>query len=565
MGFSSAEAHNHYDKSLLALDEIRTSKPSVFLEKLYKLESKKYIEGDALYLNYLYGYASALKGDFNNATALYQKVINSKGDSHLTLKASVSLANLYAITANYTSSLSLLTEVLPMIEKEPDLQSKFHALLGGAIIYNEVGQFELANSLIIKAEGLGLKKVGSREYCLKKAIEVQSLSKLSKGLGNLNEIEQYIERCDKKGEAIYANIIRFYYTNELIKNSELESAKSILTSNIDNVKETNYASLITVFYSQLAEINKIQNQNIKSKEYATKAIESQAIDTSSEEWILNSYKLLYEINKEQGLMNEALYFLEKHSHAERAYTNKVTAKQLAFQLVSHATEEKNRQIELLNKRNKLLNLEQDLAKQSENNNKLMILLLITILASLAFWAYRVKRNQIEFKRRSETDALTGVSSRHHFYSACRQVLKDAEKREIEVSLILFDMDRFKTVNDKYGHLVGDWVLQKAIEVCRPCWRQNDIAGRLGGEEFALMLPTCDLDKAVEIAENCRKAIEKVDTIESGHKFHISASFGVTTSKISGYGFSKLIGDSDKIMYQAKAAGKNQVLRVAKKS
>ena len=123
---------------------------------------------------------------------------------------------------------------------------------------------------------------------------------------------------------------------------------------------------------------------------------------------------------------------------------------------------------------------------------------------------------------------------------------------------MFDLDHFKKINDSFGHGCGDWALKETIKVCKSIGRQNDIFARLGGEEFCLVLPSCNIDAAMLRAEDCRAAIEAIITEESTHDFTITASFGVTDVKRSGFNLDKLLADADMAAYESKNAGRNRV-------
>jgi diguanylate cyclase (GGDEF)-like protein len=123
---------------------------------------------------------------------------------------------------------------------------------------------------------------------------------------------------------------------------------------------------------------------------------------------------------------------------------------------------------------------------------------------------------------------------------------------------MFDLDHFKKVNDIFGHACGDWALKETIKACKGIGRQNDIFARLGGEEFCLVLPSCNIDAAMLRAEACRAAIEAIITEESGHDFSITASFGVTDVKRSGFTLDKLLADADMAAYTSKNAGRNRI-------
>lgn len=98
-----------------------------------------------------------------------------------------------------------------------------------------------------------------------------------------------------------------------------------------------------------------------------------------------------------------------------------------------------------------------------------------------------------------------------------------------MAFIIFDLDFFKQVNDNHGHIVGDWVLTNAVQAVKPLLRATDKFGRMGGEEFAIMLAGCDAQQAMAVAEDCRQAIEAMDCSPSGAAFNVTASFGVADS------------------------------------
>ncbi len=539
---------------LKAADKIKTSQPSEFLDQMDSLEKNKqdFSEKERDYFNYLLVWSLILKGHSENAIETFKVVIQESNYPEVKYKAGMSLANMYAAKGSHLDAitqLNLSLELESMLENQEE-RNRGYVIAG--IIYNLIGDNQSAKEYGLKIQN---NTTDPRTYCFAENILVEAEFKI----GNLNvadeRVKNSIKVCSSINEVIPKNVMLSFIATQYVNFGESKKAVNLLLENLQEVESTEYQYLIGTYYSRLAEgyweLEELEN----AEKFAKKAINLQV---EQSEWAVSSYNVLYKIFREKKLYDQSLFYHEKFYKLSASLADTEQSKRMAHELVKQQTNEKQREIELLNKQNEVLKLEQDLSKEEASNNRLMVILLIFILTSLAFWTYRVKRNQIKLKRQSETDLLTGVSSRQHFYFMCRKTLEHAKKTNQEVTFVLFDMDGFKSVNDNYGHLVGDWVLKKAVSVCIPCWRQNDIAGRLGGEEFALMLPTCNMEKAKEIAEKCRKAIEAVDTSDSGHKFPLSASFGITTTRLSGYELSKVIGDADKTMYQAKAAGKNQV-------
>jgi two-component system cell cycle response regulator len=122
-----------------------------------------------------------------------------------------------------------------------------------------------------------------------------------------------------------------------------------------------------------------------------------------------------------------------------------------------------------------------------------------------------------------------------------------------------DVDHFKAINDEYGHLCGDLVLQKLAEVIRANLRHADFCGRLGGEEFAVILPETDEAGAVEFAERLRNAIATTSvTLPARGALHFTASIGATTFDAGDGSVAAIVDRADRAMYQAKRAGRNRV-------
>nr|WP_282446605.1 GGDEF domain-containing protein [Shewanella sp. 1CM18E] len=172
--------------------------------------------------------------------------------------------------------------------------------------------------------------------------------------------------------------------------------------------------------------------------------------------------------------------------------------------------------------------------------------------------YKSRTTQKRLKLLAEYDALTKVHNRGHFTQQALNAIDYCSKNQQAASCILFDLDKFKSINDTYGHATGDWVLKQVAQVCQAHSRKSDLFARLGGEEFCIFLPSCDVNTAAQLAEEYRKLIAAIDSNGSGFEFAISASFGVTDFSLSGTNLDKMIADSDHAMYVSKKTGRNRV-------
>ena len=167
--------------------------------------------------------------------------------------------------------------------------------------------------------------------------------------------------------------------------------------------------------------------------------------------------------------------------------------------------------------------------------------------------------EAELKRQAHIDHLTGVSNRGYFMVQAEQELSRAQRYDNPLSLFMLDIDFFKKVNDSHGHKVGDLVLIKLADICRQTLREMDIIGRVGGEEFVILLPETDLIEATKVAERLREFIEKSKVpLESGLPLHFTVSIGVTSMVSKEENLDELLNLADKALYEAKAKGRNQV-------
>ncbi len=158
-----------------------------------------------------------------------------------------------------------------------------------------------------------------------------------------------------------------------------------------------------------------------------------------------------------------------------------------------------------------------------------------------------------------TDELTGLINRRHFMERAAQEIQRARRYQRSLSVLMMDLDRFKLINDRYGHAVGDQVLAATGEVIRKTLRSTDIAGRYGGEELCFLLPDTDTQGAVLLAERIRRALAAHSfSTADGVTFQVTCSIGVTTLGSDVTDHLSIISQADLAMYQAKAAGRNRV-------
>ena len=184
-----------------------------------------------------------------------------------------------------------------------------------------------------------------------------------------------------------------------------------------------------------------------------------------------------------------------------------------------------------------------------------------VLISLAL-ADRMKITQekkLIAEKEAKTDVLTGLSNRRYYYKIGTKEYQRLKRNERNASVIVFDIDNFKTINDSYGHAIGDLVLKNISRIIKETIREYDYAFRMGGDEFLLLLPETEVVEAYNLAERIRKEIKGLDLIVDQHILSISASFGISDYNKTDITIETIAKRADTALYQAKRAGKDRVV------
>jgi diguanylate cyclase (GGDEF)-like protein len=163
----------------------------------------------------------------------------------------------------------------------------------------------------------------------------------------------------------------------------------------------------------------------------------------------------------------------------------------------------------------------------------------------------------QFKKESITDYLTGLYNRRLLNERLKEIINSSQRNLTPISLIMVDIDHFKVINDNYGHDAGDLILKSISHVLIDSVRASDIAARVGGEEFCLILPNTDIDGAMLLSKRMCKKIEDIETEYKHEKLKVTASFGVSEVDIN-KSVDEALKNTDIALYESKLNGRNRV-------
>lgn len=165
-----------------------------------------------------------------------------------------------------------------------------------------------------------------------------------------------------------------------------------------------------------------------------------------------------------------------------------------------------------------------------------------------------------YRRLASTDSLTGAVNRRKFSKLAEHEMGRVQRYQRPLALLMLDIDYFKRVNDSYGHTAGDKVLQVFYQTCADTARKTDIVARLGGEEFAVLMPETEQDAAVLVAERIRENVESLCVNAEGYEIYVTVSIGVASWQQGEFKqLNQMLSAADEALYMAKAQGRNQVV------
>lgn len=196
--------------------------------------------------------------------------------------------------------------------------------------------------------------------------------------------------------------------------------------------------------------------------------------------------------------------------------------------------------------------------RSTNGDITHICLVIYDVTDVATNRHLLQRANLQLQKLSSTDGLTGLYNRGHWEDLLKLEYARHSRYGAVSSLVMCDIDHFKHVNDTYGHQAGDKVIELVSQLIRTHVRDADIAGRYGGEEFAVLLPDTDKAGAKVFCERLRQAVEEGEVEHEGHKIRCTISLGAADLSRPTTEYKTLIEWADRALYQAKKNGRNQV-------
>jgi diguanylate cyclase (GGDEF)-like protein len=510
---------------------------------------------DRQYFLFLRAWKGAYDGRDTNAVAQLSALAADSSSVEIRYRAYAVLALVFTTQRRYQTAYRYLAKGSSLLPGVAGGAARTEGLLAASELYSQVGQYDLALQAAQAViddnwSGQGVCTGGER-----KLYALYNSGRFAEFDGMVGSV---IATCVRLGQPAYANELRVSLAGRYLAQGSVDRALAVLTGSYPQVIKMGYGRQIVSFDSLLAVAYQKKGDSAAAGRFALDAVK-RTVPGAYPQALIAAYQILYELAKQRGDVRAALAYHEQYTITRIGYLNDVSARQLAYEKGKQESTARKLEIQTLSRDNRVLELEHRLAAKQMETTRLYIAILILIVLFIGLWALWTKRSQLHFKSLSRVDGLTGISNRLHFIERAEAALSYASRSGQDVCLVLFDLDHFKSINDRFGHATGDFVLKRAAGLCRDYLRRSDIYGRFGGEEFSVLLPGCRLEEARGQAEQLRQTICGIQTEHRGAQVTVSASFGIASSATSGYELTRLLAHADSALYRAKRAGRDCVM------
>ncbi len=538
-------------------ENLRIQDHRQFIQRLEQIhrESPTLSTVDQWHLRYLDALESSLDGKYAAAEQPLRDVIDHAGDPTLAAKASALLMNNLAVSHRYEEAFKLAQQLTLDLPRIQDKTVRIQVLGYLSQMLNLAGQTDLA---IKYAQMMEDTTPSNMTLCYSHSKLVAALWSAKRLTSSSSDLKQAIDACEAARQPIVATAMQLILGTLNLEEHQPAKALSLLDRIAPGIRINHYYPHTLSAQVQRAQAYEQLGQDEDARKAALTAVAMASPDDIND-YLKDAYEVLYRVAKRHGNTASALAYYEHYVTQDKSALDDAAAQALAYQTVQQQVLTRKLETEELSKQNSILRLQRALDTKAVETSRLYIILLLIALAAIVLWLYRLKRSQLGFKRLSHHDSLTGIFNHQHFITEAEHALRLLEKKLGHACLVSIDLDHFKQVNDTHGHAMGDAVLKRAVAICQQHLRPTDLFGRLGGEEFGILLHECSREQGMDIANRIRIAIGTTPMGEDGGGISISASVGLASTDSAGYELQRLCKEADAALYRAKRAGRNRVI------
>ena len=446
-----------------------------------------------------------------------------------------SMIKLSALVGDFAGAVEYSRRAQTICREKEEEGLLTRVLINTSGIYFKMKEYDKAFSNANKALQMARKNGDETNTacCLNNIAVILENSETDKsGIPYLEEAILIKEKNNMKDELpnSYLNLAELYYNS-----GKKKEASELLQRATTMARENGDERALTETMKYRARFLKAEDELFSALELLTGVSEYHQKNGNNTELldILNEISSIHEL---MGNANEALQTFKLITELNRTIFKEEQARSLAQLESSFEARENLREMHsLLEQNSELRRVNEEI---SEKNNELHDM------------KRRLEKTNKLLERQAETDSLTGLLNHRKMRTTVENEIARAERYGTPLTMIMIDLDNFKFVNDSYGHLKGDEVLSEIGRIIKSSIRKNDFAFRYGGEEFLVLLPLADLDKATEVYSRLKESFRE--------ELEITVSFSAGAREWNGESADKYIAVVDKLLYEAKTKGKDRL-------
>ncbi|MGK7294434.1 MAG: diguanylate cyclase domain-containing protein [Candidatus Wenzhouxiangella sp. M2_3B_020] len=504
---------------------------------------------------------AAVTNRTERAIALLRPIIEGEtaADGDIELRALTLSANILVVDGQFERGFDQFRRAVETAPVVDSADVRAHVYNMAADLHARIGEYSTAIEYADRAMAQLERPDGLRHHCI--ALERRGRSHA--GIERLEAAERDYRRsaelCERVPDLLFRGLSLVGLADVLRRDDRTGEAEAILAEGLDTLSEAGFREGELQARTMMAEILLELDRPAQARQVMepTWPLIRQPGNLAARTDALRVHASLAE---RAGSAAEAFEHRRRAMTLQQREARRMRAMRLNMVMSDLDDEARERELDLLRSRNNLNVLDRANRRQEE--------LAITyagsgaVVAGVLVFALLIKtaRDRRMFRKLSQRDGLTGLLNHTRFFELSEQAFQRARQTASPFSLIVADIDLFKRVNDEYGHLVGDAVLSRIGARFRSAFGEDAIIGRLGGEEFGVALPDCDMETAVARIEHLRAILnrQRIDDQEPD----VTMSFGVAELAREST-LDVLYAHADQALYDAKDSGRNRVITVAR--
>ncbi len=461
-------------------------------------------------------------------------------------------ANVAVLLREYETAFEHLLEALAVEPEVEDPGAVIDTYNMAGYMFGRVGEHARATVYGERAISLALELGDRNRECVarQRLAPVYKWAELAERAES--EYRAGIAVCEQIGNALFVGVLQHGLADQLRKLGRFEEARELALQSIERLEDSVFP--LGEFEARLV-LAEVLHDLGDDEAWAAQDLDGLSRYFNDRElWDqLARLEALYSDRAENSERpHDALAHLRRHLDARERFLDRDRAMFLAYLQVQFDSRLKDQQIELLAESARVARVEQRAAEQQGRARTAILVLSSALLVLVVIMLLGALRGRRHFRYLSRHDPLSGLANQGWFLQRAEAMLDAARQSDGGVCLIMADIDHFKRINDRYGHLVGDGVIGQTARRLREAFDDDCLVGRLGGEEFGIMMPTDEGDDAVRCIERFQKA-----GLQSGRSGdpRFTLSFGVAFLR-NGDSLSQLRTRADQALYEAKRTGRN---------